>query len=820
MTSFFLLVVLSFFVQCQFAQAIHPWAHNLEELGHFEAEIAQNLVELFPLKSFSNYGNKRLLNLILKELQENVSEKTVIQRSVKEKKFSQNPICAYKLIWRLKVLLKDILLQTSVKRSDILIRKFVLLLWKNGLLDAKSSIENILMLQLIYDLDSEQISNGWISFQTNCTLNSLNCLEIATHAMNTKQYTFVITWLELAKRKALDDKHASIPNIEFALASAIENHNKALDSTSTTFLDDRFFSRKLRAHVPQDHKRAQRLRSIQLENNGGKRQKLYEKLNYVGLCSGQNYQTEDEKSNLICWLEFKLHPGLAIGPIKMQLLARNPDIVQIYEFIGDKETRKLALSSSPFKAATQNPAAIRRFQDLFGMNISSEVTAEDLHVQSYPFGNHFLPGKDFKQPVLPETVHELPLAMLMIHLNDIGEDNGGDTAFPYSRTTARPVKGSAVFWFNRLSDGSSDKNAVHGVCPITFGNKLVAKFFVPFDKRLISGKCNLKPTERFQIPANNMYFKKPDLLPHVVSKRQKPPIQGLMENFSKYSYASPNGLTELVQLEWKFYPEIKRLFQRHLNKTKYIRLDKSNEDILACLEDFEQSTEKIVGNLNELPLNDLQSVKKVALNPLAIYKVLGRFRKYYLPWTIRKIEPRNRLKTKLQSLLDKMYNVSGGPVRDDHEKAMLVIARIQFIYDLEVKDVAAGLIDGFDARVTLNAKDCYLIGQQAILTDQFTTGIAWLEFALHLVENTNDNSMAADDVYNELAAAEIQHDEEHPKNRIVDYNFFVKPLSKTPDPSHRITHRFLYDQELKEDWNIDKHYDNKLWQVCAGKIEQ
>ncbi|CAG7830688.1 unnamed protein product, partial [Allacma fusca] len=64
------------------------------------------------------------------------------------------------------------------------------------------------------------------------------------------------------------------------------------------------------------------------------------------------------------------------------------------------------------------------------------------------------------------------------------------------------------------------------------------------------------------------------------------------------------------------------------------------------------------------------------------------------------------------------------------------------------------------------------------------------------------------------------HDEEHPKNRIVDYNFFVKPLSQSPDPSHRIPHRFLYDQELKKDWNINKHSDNKLWQVCAGKIEQ
>ncbi|CAG7734811.1 unnamed protein product [Allacma fusca] len=789
MTPIFLLGVSNLFASFQSAQTINQWVQNLEELDRFEAEIEQDLEKWLPLKSLSNEGNKPLMNLILKELQENVGEKTVmIHPNVEQKMSLQNPICAYKLIWRLKVLLEDILLRKSGQRSAgnvNLIRKFVLLSWENGLLDVNSSIENILMLQLIYDWDSEQISNGWISFQTKCSLNSLNCLEIATHAMNTKQHTFAITWLELAKRKALEDKHASIPFIEFALASAIGNHNKELDSTSATFLDDRFFSRKLRAHVPQDHKRVRRLQNIQLENNGGKRQKLYEKINYIGLCSGQNYQTEDEKSNLFCWLEFKLHPGLAIGPTKIELLARNPDILQIYEFIGDKETKKLALRSKQPTSATQNLSAIRRIEELFGLSFSAEA----LYFQSYPFGKYFLPGKDFMQPVLPGTVQELQLATLMIHLNDVGEENGGDTVFPYSGTTARPVKGSAVLWFNRLSDGNSDKNVVHGVCPIIFGNKLVAKFSIPFDKRLISGTCSLKQSERFQIPVNNMYFQRPKLPPPVVPKRQKPPMQGFKDKILKYSYITPSGLTD-------------------------------NYDILACLDDFEQSTKKIVKNLTDLPINDLQAVRKVALNPLAIYKVIGRFRNYYLPWTIGIPEPGNRLKTKLQSLLDKMYIVSGGPVRDDHEKALLVIANIQFIYDLEVKDVAAGLIDGFDARVTLNAKDSYLIGQKAILKERFTTGIAWLEFALHLVETKNDNSMVAEDVYNELVSAEIQHGEEHPKNRIVDYNFFVKPLSQTSDHSQRITHRSLYDQDLKKDCNIKKHYDNKLWQVCAGKIEQ
>ena len=40
-------------------------------------------------------------------------------------------------------------------------------------------------------------------------------------------------------------------------------------------------------------------------------------------------QTDKEKSRLFCWQEFKKHPSFLIGPMKMEFVHRNPDVVMV-----------------------------------------------------------------------------------------------------------------------------------------------------------------------------------------------------------------------------------------------------------------------------------------------------------------------------------------------------------------------------------------------------------------------------------------------------------------------------------------------------------
>ena len=48
-----------------------------------------------------------------------------------------------------------------------------------------------------------------------------------------------------------------------------------------------------------------------------------------------SFQTEEEKSHLFCWLEYKINLYYLIGPVKMELLSRDPDILQVYNVLGE-----------------------------------------------------------------------------------------------------------------------------------------------------------------------------------------------------------------------------------------------------------------------------------------------------------------------------------------------------------------------------------------------------------------------------------------------------------------------------------------------------
>ena len=48
---------------------------------------------------------------------------------------------------------------------------------------------------------------------------------------------------------------------------------------------------------------------------------------------------------------------------------------------------------------------------------------------------------------------------------------GGYTVFPATFATAIPKKGSAIFWFNALSDGTPDLSTAHAECPVVLGEK-------------------------------------------------------------------------------------------------------------------------------------------------------------------------------------------------------------------------------------------------------------------------------------------------------------------------------------------------------------
>ena len=76
---------------------------------------------------------------------------------------------------------------------------------------------------------------------------------------------------------------------------------------------------------------------------------------------------------------------------------------------------------------------------------------------------------------------------LLLYLTDGEPGAGGETAFPKAKKgegfKVRPVKGSAVLFYNLLEDGNGDDLALHAALPVHSGEKWLANFWVWDPKR-------------------------------------------------------------------------------------------------------------------------------------------------------------------------------------------------------------------------------------------------------------------------------------------------------------------------------------------------
>lgn len=72
---------------------------------------------------------------------------------------------------------------------------------------------------------------------------------------------------------------------------------------------------------------------------------------------------------------------------------------------------------------------------------------------------------------------------------------GGYTVYPLLGTFVRPVKGSAILWYDSLKNGEIDHRMLHGACPPIFGNKWIATKWTHMSKNMLTRPCSLDPDE-------------------------------------------------------------------------------------------------------------------------------------------------------------------------------------------------------------------------------------------------------------------------------------------------------------------------------------
>lgn len=195
---------------------------------------------------------------------------------------------------------------------------------------------------------------------------------------------------------------------------------------------------------------------------------------------------------------------------RIKRLSSDPYIVCIYDFLTDTEVEHLKTIGQPLLTRSmvvgeETGSAInahRTSSSAFLNNVESEITkniqkraaklvranhqdVEALQVVHYKDGQKYEPHYDFfdrskeggKTSIGQQGQR---MATLLVYLNDIDDDAGGQTFFPkvLNGLKINPKKNMAVFWYNVLPNGKEDERTLHGGLPINKGEKWAVNIWI------------------------------------------------------------------------------------------------------------------------------------------------------------------------------------------------------------------------------------------------------------------------------------------------------------------------------------------------------
>lgn len=155
-------------------------------------------------------------------------------------------------------------------------------------------------------------------------------------------------------------------------------------------------------------------------------------------------------------------------------LARSP---VINPDTGDESLIEARTSLGAMFQVGEHPL-IERIEDcIAGVTGIAADRGEGLQILNYKPGGEYQPHYDYFNPQRPGEARQLRVggqrvATLVIYLNS--PTAGGATAFPKLGLAVAPVKGNAVYFSYRKSDGSLDERTLHAGLPVEEGEKWIA----------------------------------------------------------------------------------------------------------------------------------------------------------------------------------------------------------------------------------------------------------------------------------------------------------------------------------------------------------
>ncbi|KAI0983485.1 hypothetical protein GJ496_010087 [Pomphorhynchus laevis] len=296
------------------------------------------------------------------------------------------------------------------------------------------------------------------------------------------------------------------PQQALAIANTILKHGKAAASTHRIKSFEEL--NKLKQEVCESCE----LRDLPVESES----QVYDD-GYEEICR-DNYKNENFVPTLNCYFTNNGKSFLKLQPIKLECVSLKPEIYIIHDILTERDIEYLKnisvdrLNRATVRSSNENqyvPASYRIsksswFSDDFHPKIKhlslliSAITnltmeyAEELQIQNYGTGGHFEPHFDFTRK--SNNIHHVGgnrIATFMFYMTDV--EIGGLTVFPTLGIRVKPVKGSALFWFNLYRSGFGDYSTIHASCPVLMGSKWVANKWIHEAGQEIHRPCSKDP---------------------------------------------------------------------------------------------------------------------------------------------------------------------------------------------------------------------------------------------------------------------------------------------------------------------------------------
>ncbi|XP_054654994.1 prolyl 4-hydroxylase subunit alpha-1-like [Dunckerocampus dactyliophorus] len=419
--------------------------------------------------------------------------------------------------------------------------------------DQTGAAKGLLRLQDTYKLDANNIATGNLPGVKHKTLMTAeDCYELGKIAYTDVDYYHTELWMAQALKQLDEEEESTVDKVtvldylsyaiyqQGELERALEYTKRLLELDPQHPVKDNMKHDNLQLEEQQrneaeddanEQKEPEKKETPEKPEKKPKEKKekkafslIPERKKYEMLCRGEGIQmTPRRESRLFCrYYDNNRNPFYVLGPVKQQDEWDRPYIVRFLDIISDKEIEKVKqlakprlrramvsgrqngspavtdsrIAKSAWISNMEDPAikAInQRIEDLTGLEMD---TAEELQVANYGVGGQYEPHFDFgrkDEQNVNWRGNGNRIATWLFYMSDVSA--GGATVFPDVGASVRPLKGTAVFWYNLFPSGEGDYSTRHAACPVLVGNKWVSNKWIHERGQEWRRPCGLNETD-------------------------------------------------------------------------------------------------------------------------------------------------------------------------------------------------------------------------------------------------------------------------------------------------------------------------------------